>query len=186
MDLLHRHAITAVCDVRSQPYSRRSPQFNREPLKQALLTREVQYVFLGNELGARSDDPNCYRDGQVQYELLAQTDKFKAGIARVKHGAQRYRVALMCAEREPLECHRSILISRKLDEDGISVRHILPDGRLEDHRESVQRLINSLHIHSHDMFRGGTDVVGEAYSRREHEIAYRTQAGDGPKARHNK
>src|SRR6266446_5531061 len=110
--LLKDHGITALCDVRSQPYSRMNPQFNREPLKQALRDSGILYVFLGAELGARSEDKSCYRNGQVQYDLLARTDLFKRGIERVKDGAHRYRLALMCAEKEPLDCHRTILVSR--------------------------------------------------------------------------
>jgi uncharacterized protein (DUF488 family) len=111
VELLKSHSVTAVADVRSQPYSRMNPQFSREPLKEALRNANIKYVFLGKELGARSENKSCYRDGQVQYDLLAQTDLFKRGIERVKEGARTYRIALMCAEKEPLECHRTILVA---------------------------------------------------------------------------
>ena len=66
IELLKQQSISAVSDVRSRPYSRMNPQFNRESLKQALRTANIQYVFLGKELGARSEDRRCYRNGQVQ------------------------------------------------------------------------------------------------------------------------
>src|SRR6266508_1360483 len=98
IELLSRHEISVVCDVRSKPYSRMNPQFNREALKDVLRNAGIKYVFLGKELGARSEDKSCYRNGQVQYDLLAQTKLFQEGIKRIKEGAKDYRIALMCAE----------------------------------------------------------------------------------------
>src|SRR5258707_92198 len=108
--LLKSVSITAVSDVRSRPYSRMNPQFNREPLKATLRAEGIKYVFLGKELGARSDDQSCYRNGQLQYDLLAGTELFRQGIERMKEGARSFRIALMCAEKEPLDCHRTILV----------------------------------------------------------------------------
>src|SRR5262245_1344313 len=104
LDLLVQHRISAICDVRSAPYSRLHPQFNRESLQRELARHHIAYVFLGEELGARSSDPSCYEAGKVQYDRLAATDAFRQGIERVKQGIQRYRVALMCAEQDPLAC----------------------------------------------------------------------------------
>jgi uncharacterized protein (DUF488 family) len=174
--LLKKYGITALCDVRSRPYSRMNPQFNREPLKQALREAGIVYVFLGAELGARSEDKSCYRDGQVQYDLLARTDLFKRGIERVKEGARLYRVALMCAEKEPLECHRTILVSRTLFEEGVPIWHILADGAIEDHAHAIERLVTMLRIPGSDMFRTDDAVVRDAYARQGNEIAYREQS----------
>jgi uncharacterized protein (DUF488 family) len=176
IELLGQYAITAVCDVRSKPYSRVNPQFNREPLKKVLASAGVKYVFLGKELGARSEDQSCYRNGQVQYALLAQTDLFKQGIERVKSGATTFRVALMCAEKEPLECHRTILVSRQLRAEGVPIKHILGDGRLEDHEQALKRLVTMLRIPSADMFRSEEAVIKDAYARQGDHIAYREQA----------
>ena len=162
IELLTSHSITAVGDVRSQPYSRINPQFNREPLKEALRTADIKYVFLGRELGARSEDKTCYRGGQVQYDLLAQTDLFKHGLDRVKEGARTHRIALMCAEKEPLECHRTILVARKLYEDGLTVKHVLGDGRVEDHAQTIERLIARQKIGEADFFRDSAAVIVDA------------------------
>jgi uncharacterized protein (DUF488 family) len=155
-----------------------NPQFNRDTLKQTLRDAGIKYVFLGKELGARSEDKSCYRNGQVQYDLLAQTDLFKHGIDRVKEGARSYRVALMCAEKEPLECHRTILVSRKLFEEGVSVKHILSDGEVEEHGHAIERLILKLRISGADMFRPSDAAVNEAYARQSNEIAFREQRSD--------
>ena len=82
--LLNKHGITAVADVRSTPYSRMNPQYNREDLRTALNDAGISYVFLGKELGARSENKACYHDGKVQYGLLAQTDLFRHGVDRVR------------------------------------------------------------------------------------------------------
>ena len=170
--LLKSQTIAALCDVRSRPYSRMNSQFDREALKGALAENGIKYVFLGKELGARSEDKNCYLDGQVQFDLLAATSLFNRGIERVVEGAQNYRIALMCAEKEPLECHRTILVARKLHESGISIKHILADGRIERHEEAMDRLLLKLRI-GQDMFRSREAVVKEAYALQANEIAYR-------------
>ena len=174
--LLVRHRISVVCDVRSRPYSRMNPQFNRETLRASLKKAGIKYVFLGKELGARSEDKSCYRDGQVQYELLAQTKLFREGIKRVEEGAKEHRIALMCAEKEPLDCHRTILVARKLSDDGIPIKHILGDGELEDHAHAIERLIARLRVPGEDMFREHSAVIADAYIRQGHEIAYREDA----------
>ena len=113
--LLRQHGITALCDVRSRPYSRLNGQFNRENLQESLRESGITYVFLGKELGARSEDASCYVRGKVQYDHLARTELFKKGLDRVRQGMKDYRIALMCAEKDPLVCHRAILVARHLD-----------------------------------------------------------------------
>jgi uncharacterized protein (DUF488 family) len=174
--LLKSASITAVSDVRSRPYSRMNPQFNREPLKASLRAEGIKYVFLGRELGARSEDQSCFRDGKVQYDLLAETEPFRRGIDRVKEGARSFRIALMCAEKEPLECHRAILVARKLADQGIKVKHILADGRIEDHEHATERLVERLRVPASDMFRSRQEVLNDAYARQGDEIAYREHA----------
>jgi len=178
--LLKAAAITAVVDVRSRPYSRRNRQFNRESLKWSLRAENIEYIFLGAELGARSADRSCYRDGQVQYDLLAGTELFNQGIARVKDEARSFRVALMCAEKEPLDCHRTILVARRLAEEGFKIRHILADGGIEDHEHAIARLIERLGIAPSDMFRSRGAVVVDAYARQAAAIAYRGDVPESP------
>jgi uncharacterized protein (DUF488 family) len=173
LDLLKRHAITAVCDVRSRPYSRFNPQFNRESIKEVFRKSLIGYVFLGLELGARSEDPTCYENGRVQYGRLAQSKLFQEGIRRVLDGMRTYRIALMCAEREPLECHRTILVGRFLAELGLAVQHVHADGRLEKHEVALDRLIKSLRsAEQHHMFRSYQELLADVYRQQEERIAY--------------
>jgi uncharacterized protein (DUF488 family) len=170
--LLRLHAITAVADVRSRPYSRFNPQFNREGLAIELKKSGVDYVFLGQELGARSEDPTCYRDGRAQYSLIAKTAVFERGIQRLLAGMERFQVVIMCAEKEPLACHRSILISRSLEERSIRVRHILEDGSVEDHDSSLQRLLQMHGMQDTHLFHSRDELIAIAYEKQAEEIEY--------------
>jgi uncharacterized protein (DUF488 family) len=176
VDLLLRNGITAIADVRSSPYSRFNPQFNRESLVKTLWNAGIAYVFLGAELGARSEDCSCYQNGKVQYDRLAQTDAFRRGLDRVMEGSRSYRVALMCAEKDPLDCHRTILVARHLVDRGVEVRHLLAEGAVETHDEAMRRLLQLLSLPEHDMFRSREEIIADAYSIRGQAIAYDREA----------
>lgn len=169
--LLLHHRITAVADVRSRPYSRWNPQFNREPFATALKQLGVAYVFMGHQLGGRFEDPACYVDGQVRYDLVAKTPRFRKGLERVVAGAADYRIALMCAEKDPLTCHRSILVCRHLALCNVEPLHILADGELETHESALARLCDELGIAGPELF-DHSDPVQRAYEMRGLEIAY--------------
>ncbi len=171
--LLSLHGITALCDVRSKPYSRVNPQFNREELKKALPSHGIEYLFLGAELGARSDDPACYENGKVQYDRLSRTELFQCGLKRIQDGMNKdFRIALMCAEKEPLECHRTILVARHLAALGIDVQHIHASGKLESHADAINRLSRMVGVPETDMFRSPEELQADAYRRQEDRIAY--------------
>jgi uncharacterized protein (DUF488 family) len=172
LSLLQQHAVTAVGDVRSAPYSRRYPQFSREPLEKTLRESGIAYVFLGKELGARSDDPGCYENGSVKYDRLAKTELFQSGLDRVERGLQTHTLALLCAEKEPLHCHRTILVSRRLEERGVKVEHILEDGAVESHASAVSRLLRLLHQPEMDLFRSREEILAQAYESWGDKIAY--------------
>lgn len=170
--LLTKHGVTAVADVRSVPASRFTPQFNRDALKRSLADHGIKYVFLGQELGARTDDRSCYVNGQVQYERLAQTVPFGEGIERLLNGAATERIAVLCAEQEPLDCHRTVLVSRVLADRGASVGHIHGDGRLEGHDDAMLRLMSGFGLDQDDLFHTHEELLDEALARQEQRIAY--------------
>jgi uncharacterized protein (DUF488 family) len=170
--LLQQHSVTAIADVRSQPYSRFNPQFNREVLASSLKGAGLEYVYLGQELGARSEDPACYRDGRAQYSLMAKSAVFYRGISRLRNGMERFRVAVMCAEKEPLACHRAILISRYLHENGTTVLHILEDGILENHETSLSRLLALHDMQESNLFLGRDELIAVAYEKQAEQIQY--------------
>ena len=172
MELLTAHSITAVGDVRSSPYSRYNPQYNRETLQEELNKNGIQYVFLGKELGPRSNDPSCYVDGKVQYHLLAMSSVFKEGIQRLNKGMESFRIALMCAEKDPITCHRAILICRHLRDEGIKIQHILEDGSIEDNENSIARMMKLLKIQDTNLFKGKEEIIQDAYNLQGEKIAY--------------
>lgn len=170
--LLQMHDVSAIADVRSAPYSRFNPQFNRDPFAEALDDEGIRYVFLGNVLGGRSEDPACYKDGRICYDRVAKTESFKSGLVRVVRGAAKYRIALMCAEKEPLDCHRTLLVSRALDEQGIDVAHIHADGRVEPHDETMNRLLDLQKLHHEDIFATREEQIATAIAQRSERVAY--------------
>ena len=172
--VLHKHQITAVADVRSSPYSQFKPEFNKDQLAEFLNKNGIAYVFLGDLCGARVEDPSCYVNGKVDYTLVAENPKFKEGLKRIINGMEKYRIALMCAEKDPITCHRTILICRNLTDKGINIKHIMSNGRTEDHKDSEQRLLKLFGLNHPDMFRSEQQRLNDAYIRQGEKIAYET------------
>ncbi len=169
--LLRDHDVQAICDVRSVPYSQHNPQFNRESLQEELRKVAIHYVFLGKQLGARSDNPACYIDGKVQYNYLVDEPIFAEGLRRLRNGIDRFRVALMCAERDPLTCHRTILVCRELRARDLSIEHILADGSIETNSAAEKRLMSMMNIRP-GMFDDERDCIERAYEKQAGNIAY--------------
>jgi uncharacterized protein (DUF488 family) len=175
--LLKFNEITALADVRSAPYSRFNSQFNKNDLEVSLQESGIKYVFLGRELGARSDDPSCYENGKVQYAKLANTELFREGIERLLRGADEHRVAMMCAEKDPLDCHRTLLVAPALIEQGAEVVHILADGSTESNDESMRRLLQEQGLEEGDLFRTADEQIADAIARKVAKVAYETDGG---------
>jgi len=153
IELLHQHQVTALVDVRSSPYSRRFPQFNQSALKTALKTANIAYVPLGDNLGARPRDRNCYINGMARYDLIAATEAFKMGLNRLIQGSEKYQISLMCAEQDPIVCHRAILICPHLKNAGLEIYHIHKNGDLESNEDLENRVLkqNNLYKLSADL-----------------------------------
>ena len=170
--LLKQHDVTALADVRSTPYSRFNPHFRREALARALQNHDIGYLFLGRELGARSKDPSCYEKGRVQYSRLAQTDLFRDGLARLLREADHDRIAVMCAEKEPLQCHRTLLVARHLVARGVAVDHILATGELEPNEATMERLLVGVKLPREDLLYSKRELIEQALALQEARIAY--------------
>lgn len=173
--LLRRHGIEVICDVRSSPYSRHNPQYNRENLIPELKSADVKYVFLGKELGPRSDRPSCYVNGKVSYRRLANTGVFAAGLNRLREGMRQYRVALLCAEKDPATCHRTILICRELRKEA-DILHILDDGEIERQPDLEMRLLRTHNLHQGDLFSSPAELLERAFDAQAKKIAYVAKA----------
>jgi uncharacterized protein (DUF488 family) len=145
--LLAEHGVEVLVDVRSAPYSKYAPQFDREVLQLALNAAGIEYLFLGGELGGRPKNQAYYDgEGHVVYSRMTTDSAFVAGIERLERGMAEYRLALMCGEEDPAHCHRRLLVARILMERGHEVLHIRGDGRVESDgdvaRQSGKSLVN--------------------------------------------
>jgi uncharacterized protein (DUF488 family) len=136
LSLLDRHSVQVVADVRSHPYSAYAPTFDHESLAKYLRNADFQYVYLGKELGGRPRGNAYYDgDGRVLYDKVAESSEFQTGLGRLEKGLRQSVVAILCAEEDPVGCHRRLLVSRVLIERGVVVRHIRGDGRLQTEDE---------------------------------------------------
>jgi uncharacterized protein (DUF488 family) len=173
LELARGAGITAIADVRSTPASRRYPWFNQARLAPRLAAEGIAYVPLGEWLGGRPRDERLYRDdGVVDYVAMARTDEFRAGLDRVADGTKRYRVCLMCAEREPLDCHRCLLVARALAERGFAIGHVLADATIEPHAETEERLIKLARVPA-ELIRDRDQRLAAAYAKRAGTAGYR-------------
>lgn len=133
IELLKRYEIAYVVDVRSQPYSRYSPQFSKDALEQQLKLHTIRYMFMGDALGGRPKDETCYVNGKVDYERVREKQFYKDGIERLRTAwAKQLRVVVMCSELRPQECHRGKLIGNTLSssEPQVEVQHIDEHGNV--------------------------------------------------------
>jgi uncharacterized protein (DUF488 family) len=176
--VLQSYAIDAVCDVRSKPYSAYMPDYSQDALKRSLKESGINYVFLGLELGARREELECYVDGRVDYSKVQKTELFRRGIERLQTGMGKYTLTLLCAEKDPITCHRTILVARYLHSLGISVLHITQDGATESHAALEQRLLRLQGRDHTDLFKDESQLLCEAYTLQAEKIAFVREGED--------
>lgn len=176
--LLKKHDINCLCDVRSSPYSRYTDQFNREPLKLALEENGIYYLFLGESFGARPDDMKLYTNGIVDFSKVTRSKAFQDSVKRVENGLEKgYRIALMCSEKDPVDCHRTIMVSKYFHDYGHEILHILSDGSLKSQEEVAAELVEKYFPNRNqiNLFQAidEIDYVEEAYKKANLEIGYK-------------
>jgi uncharacterized protein (DUF488 family) len=141
VEVLQRYDIAYLVDVRSIPYSRYKPEFSKAELADELRRHGIRYLFMGDALGGHPDDEDCYVNGVVDYEKVKATQFYADGIHRLQTAfSQQQRVALMCSEGKPEECHRSKLICVTLTDGEIPIRHIDENDALRSQAEIINRL----------------------------------------------
>jgi uncharacterized protein (DUF488 family) len=174
ISILKKHDINCITDIRSTPYSHYNTQFNREFLANELRNANIEYIYLGNLLGARTGDAHCYNGNSVNFEYLAKTEQFHIGLEHLTDISSKYRVALMCAEKDPIECHRFILICRNLKNSRFHIKHILSDGSIEDNSDTERRLIRVLKIEPtlFDPTKNQAELIDQAYEQQANNISY--------------
>jgi uncharacterized protein (DUF488 family) len=187
--LLQGAGVTAVADVRSSPYSRRLPQYNRAALEGALRANDIGYAYLGDLLGGRPADRDLYDpEGWADYARMRQTAAFRRGLDRLLLGTEDYTVAMLCGEEDPLDCHRGLMIAPALAELGRPPLHLRKDGSLETTADMEKRLLEATGVGAgllDGLFAAHLDeaerrsLVAEAYRRRNRQVAYRLPGDEG-------
>ncbi|HSH01303.1 MAG TPA: DNA helicase RecQ [Anaerolineae bacterium] len=141
INILQKHHIDFLIDVRTHPHSRHQTAYNQPNLRQQLRQHDIRYVFMGDTLGGRPQDPSCYPNGTIDYHIVAEKPFYQEGISRLQNAhSQKLRIALMCAEAKPENCHRLNLISHTLHHLNIPLQHIDEADNLCSHQEILARL----------------------------------------------
>ena len=170
--LLELAGVNAIADVRSSPYSRHLPHFSQNELKPWLNQNSISYAFLGKELGGRPTNPTLYANGVADYEAMAATHSFVEGLDRLIQGVESHRIAMMCSEHDPLDCHRFLLVARSLTERGLRVGHIMPGGEIYSHERTEERLLKLQGLVADDLFTPREERLADAYRQRNMKFAY--------------
>ena len=183
LSLLRGAGITAIADVRSQPYSQRVPQFNKPDLAHALREHDLGYAFLGDSLGGRPRASSLYdSDGRVQYERVRASAAFQRGLDRLIGSLEEFTVGMLCSEEDPLDCHRGLMIAPALVLRGIRPSHLRADGSLETTAEFESRLLEATKAGAgilDGLFAAviseeeRADLLAEAYQRQSRRKAFR-------------
>ncbi|MCC8107241.1 MAG: DUF488 domain-containing protein [Clostridiales bacterium] len=185
-DLLNQYHINYLLDVRSTPYSRYAEWYNRENLSVWLKNLDIHYSFMGKYFGARQPEAELYSpEGYLDFEKVTASERFRIGLENVKKGlAQGNRIAFMCTEKDPIDCHRAIMVARAFELKGMEVEHILPDGSLQSQNELGQRLLqryfpdrNQLSLFDFQNDISEEEYIKRAYRLRNAEIGYRREGG---------
>jgi len=174
ISLLKMYGINCIADVRSTPYSHYNPQFDREFLASELKKINIEYIYLGDQLGGRPEALRPDDENRVSFEYLAKTAQFHAGLDRLADISSKYRVAMMCAEKDPIECHRLILVCRNLKNSGLYIKHILSDGSIEDNSDTEFRLVRMLKIEPtlFESPKTQAELVDQAYEQQANNISH--------------
>jgi uncharacterized protein (DUF488 family) len=172
INLLLANKIELVVDVRSAPYSKLYPHFNRNPLEVSLTKNSIKYIFLGDSVGGRSNNIKDYSKGRVMYKKIAEKKEYISSINTIIQNSSKYKIVLMCSEKEPLECHRTLLISRSIEAHMVKILHIHRDGQIESQSEGIQRLLKIWKLDSPNLFGEDAERIDEAFTKQESKYAY--------------
>ncbi len=175
---LQQHGVSVAVDVRSRPHSSRFPQFSQPEFEQGLRDAGISYLFLGEELGGRPDDPSAYRpDGLVNYRARRRSYGFRVGIERVLTELEKQPLALVCAEEDPITCHRFLMIGPELISAGVTPQHIRRDAALESQEQAEDRLLAAVHfadVRTDSLFASArSSALEDAYLAQAEKCAFR-------------
>lgn len=175
--LLASAEVTAIADVRSSPYSKRAPWFSQRELKLSLKDKKIAYAFLGTELGGRPNQPELFNAGIADYDAMSTTETFRKGIERLIIGSEKHQIAMVCSEKDPLHCHRCLLVGRALLHHHVDTLHILHEGSLESQLAAETRLLKEENLYANDWLMPESERLAQAYRRRNRQVAFSLTEG---------
>ena len=180
LERIKKNNVQYVIDVRSIPYSKYASQYNSNVLKEALKRENIEYFHMGKAFGARQEDTNFYPNGYLDFELFRNSDIFIRGMKNIESGLEKYNIALMCTEKNPIDCHRAIMVGRGFELDGVDVKHILPDGSVMTQDELNSKLLDmffpgrsQLSLFDLGNEKSEEEYLKEAYVLRNKDIGYK-------------
>lgn len=174
VDMLKKFDIKVLIDVRSKPYSVHSPEFNKENLESVLNQSGIYYRNYATEFGAQQENRSLYPNGYLDFELFSRSRAFQRGVEKVRKSvAQGYKLAFMCAEKEPIHCHRTILVSKAFSDMGYEIIHILPNGNTKTQHD----VDNELMIENPPSFfdDANENALTIAYRKQNEKIGFRLE-----------
>ena len=179
LNTISSHKISLIVDVRSQPYSRFFPDYNIESLKIFLAQKGIFYRNYDKAFGARQENHSFYsKDGYLDFEQFTKSEQYIYGFEKlVKSMKQDYMFALMCAEKDPINCHRSIMIARTFSNVGYNVIHLMPDDIVMTQQDIEERLLDRYFTNREqatifDKNISKNEYIQAAYKKRNAEIGY--------------
>lgn len=189
INILKINNINCIVDVRSMPYSKFTTQYNKNQLSNVLKQNKISYIHMGLEFGARRDKRELYSlDGYLDFEKTRKDKDFIKGMERVKNGIKKgYRIALMCTEKDPIDCHRCILVGKGFKDSGFEVKNILSDGTFilqeQIERTLLDKYFKNRNQISFDMLIGNnlteSEMIDKCYIKRNKEIGYEVDNLEG-------
>jgi uncharacterized protein (DUF488 family) len=184
LDMLNFHHIDCIVDIRGTPYSKYNIQFNKEVFAKTVISKGYIYIYMGKEFAVQRGDESLYtKEGYADFEKVVYDTNFLNGIERLKVGCKKgYRIVLMGAMQDPINCHRSILLGRALRKSGFTLKHILDDYTLASQEELEERLLDKYFGNRNqvtiDTYMGNAsqeDLIKKCYRESNKEIGYRVE-----------
>lgn len=176
---LKNNNITCVIDVRSNPFSEYFQDYNKDILEKKLKKENIMYRNYKKEFGARQEDPSFYPKGYLDFDLFTKSEQFNEGVLKIAKGIEMgFSFVLMCAEKDPITCHRNIMVAKAFKERGYNIKHILFDGSIESQDDIEKRMIKEYFPERNQMAlfdenKSDEDLIKASYNKKNEEIGYR-------------
>ena len=183
INTLKNNGVSVVIDVRSLPYSQYYASYNRENISKLLENNKIYYRNYISEFGARQENRNYYPHGYLDFEMFSKSEQFLSGVRKLEKSMQQnYTIALMCSEKDPMMCHRTIMVARTFHLSGYKVVHLLPNGKIMSQTDVEERLLDKyfpdrgqICMFSENL--SMQEYVTEAYKRQNMSIGYTIEEG---------